>query len=81
MQGSPEDVILQRSCAAASSALVAFFDGRPAFAMAAVGGSAHNANKPNANMVTVAEQAIRYFKELHGDSRLGKVTREGPRFL
>jgi len=45
----------------------------------AAGGSAHNAKKPNANTVTEAEQAVRYFKELHGDLRLGEVTREKAR--
>ncbi|MHC2282907.1 integrase [Bradyrhizobium diazoefficiens] len=47
-----------------------------ALASWAAGGSAHNAKKPNANTVTEAEQAIRYFKELHGDLRLGEITRE-----
>lgn len=45
----------------------------------AAGGSAHNAKKPNANTVTEAEQAFRYFKELHGDLRLGEITREKAR--
>lgn len=45
----------------------------------AAGGSAHNAKKPNANTVTEAEQAVRYFKELHGDLRLGEITREKAR--
>jgi len=50
-----------------------------ALASWAAGGSAHNAKKPNANTVTEAEQAIRYFKELHGDLRLGEITRERAR--
>lgn len=45
----------------------------------AAGGSAHNAKKPNANTITEAEQAVRYFKELHGDLRLGEITREKAR--
>ncbi|MDF0498931.1 hypothetical protein [Bradyrhizobium yuanmingense] len=45
----------------------------------AAGGSAYNAKKPNANTVTEAEQAIRYVKELHGDLRLGEITREKAR--
>ena len=45
----------------------------------AAGGSAHHAKKPNANTVTEAEQAVRYFKELHGDLRLGEITREKAR--
>jgi integrase len=45
----------------------------------AAGGSAHNAKKPNANTVTEAEQAVRYFQELHGDLRLGEITREKAR--
>ncbi|WP_424627959.1 DUF6538 domain-containing protein [Bradyrhizobium sp. SYSU BS000235] len=44
-----------------------------ALASWAAGGSAHNAKKPNANTVTEAEQAVRYFKELHGDLRLGEI--------
>ncbi|SCB25869.1 hypothetical protein GA0061099_1003657 [Bradyrhizobium yuanmingense] len=50
-----------------------------ALASWAAGGSAHNAKRPNANTVTEAEQAIRYFKELHGDLRLGEITREKAR--
>lgn len=50
-----------------------------ALASWAAGGSAHNAKKPNANTVTEAEQAVRYFKELHGDLRLGAITREKAR--
>ncbi|MBB4261400.1 MULTISPECIES: site-specific integrase [unclassified Bradyrhizobium] len=50
-----------------------------ALASWAAGGSAHNTKKPNANTVTEAEQAIRYFKELHGDLRLGEITREKAR--
>lgn len=50
-----------------------------ALASWAAGGSAHNAKKPNANTVTEAEQAVRYFKELHGDLRLGEITREKAR--
>ncbi len=45
----------------------------------AAGGAAHNAKKPNANTITEAEQAVRYFKELHGDLRLGEITREKAR--
>jgi integrase len=41
----------------------------------AAGGVAQNAKKPNANTVTEAEQAVRYFQELHGDLRLGEITR------
>jgi integrase len=50
-----------------------------ALASWAAGGSAHNAKKPNANTVTEAEQAVRYFRELHGDLRLGEITREKAR--
>jgi integrase len=50
-----------------------------ALASWAAGGAAHNAKKPNANTVTEAEQAVRYFKELHGDLRLGEITREKAR--
>jgi hypothetical protein len=50
-----------------------------ALASWAAGGSAHNAKKPNANTVMEAAQAIRYFKELHGDLRLGEITREKAR--
>ncbi|WP_420135056.1 DUF6538 domain-containing protein [Rhodopseudomonas sp.] len=50
-----------------------------ALAAWAAGGSAHNAKKPNANTVTEAEQAVRYFRELHGDLRLGEMTREKAR--
>lgn len=50
-----------------------------ALAAWAAGGSAHNAKKPNANTITEAEQAVRYFKELHGDLRLGEITREKAR--
>lgn len=50
-----------------------------ALASWAAGGSAHNAKKPNANTITEAEQAVRYFKELHGDLRLGEITREKAR--
>ncbi|RTL76108.1 MAG: site-specific integrase [Bradyrhizobiaceae bacterium] len=45
----------------------------------AAGGSAHNAKKPNANTVKEAQQAVRYFKELHGDLRLGEIDREKAR--
>ncbi|WP_416194148.1 hypothetical protein [Nitrobacter sp. TKz-YC01] len=50
-----------------------------ALASWAAGGSAHNAKKPNSNTVTEAEQAVRYFTELHGDLRLGEITREKAR--
>jgi integrase len=50
-----------------------------ALASWAAGGSAHNAKKPNDNTVKEAQQAIRYFKELHGDLRLGEITREKAR--
>ena len=40
------------------------------------GGGAKGAKKPNANTVVEAEQVIRYFKELHGDLRVGDITRE-----
>ncbi|MBY0380950.1 MAG: site-specific integrase [Xanthobacteraceae bacterium] len=50
-----------------------------ALASWAAGGSGHNAKKPNANTITEAEQAVRYFKELHGDLRLGDITREKAR--
>ncbi|KYK46334.1 hypothetical protein A1D31_32745 [Bradyrhizobium liaoningense] len=50
-----------------------------ALASWAAGGSAHNAKKPNGNTVTEAEQAVRYFKELHGNLRLGEITREKAR--
>lgn len=50
-----------------------------ALASWAAGGAAHNAKKPNANTITEAEQAVRYFKELHGDLRLGEITREKAR--
>jgi len=50
-----------------------------ALASWAAGGSAHNSKKPNANTVTEAEQAVRYFKELHGDLRLGEISREKAR--
>lgn len=45
----------------------------------AAGGSAHNARKPNANTVKEAQQAVRYFKELHGDLSLGEIDREKAR--
>lgn len=45
----------------------------------AAGGSAHNAKKPNANTVKEAQQAVRYFKELHGDLPLGEIDREKAR--
>lgn len=50
-----------------------------ALALWAAGGSAQSAKKPNANTITEAEQAVRYFKELHGDLRLGEITREKAR--
>lgn len=50
-----------------------------ALASWAAGGSAHQAKKPNSNTVTEAEQAVRYFMELHGDLRLGEITREKAR--
>jgi integrase len=50
-----------------------------ALASWAAGGAAHNAKKPNANTITEAEQAVRYFKELHRDLRLGEITREKAR--
>lgn len=50
-----------------------------ALAAWAAGGVAHNAKKPNANTVTEAEQAVRYFQELHGDLQLGEITREKAR--
>lgn len=40
------------------------------------GAGAKGAKKPNANTIVEAEQAIRYFKELCGDLRLGGITRE-----
>jgi hypothetical protein len=40
------------------------------------GGGAKGAKRPNANTIVEAEQVIRYFKELHGDLRLGDITRE-----
>ncbi|BEV46449.1 site-specific integrase [Afipia carboxidovorans] len=45
----------------------------------AAGGSAHNAKKPNANTIKEAQQAVRYFKELHGDLPLGEIDREKAR--
>lgn len=50
-----------------------------ALALWAAGGAAQNAKRPNANTITEAEQAVRYFKELHGDLRLGEITREKAR--
>src|SRR5665213_2485320 len=43
------------------------------------GGGAKGAKKPNANTAIEAEQALRYFRELHGDMRLGEITRETAR--
>jgi integrase len=45
------------------------------------GGSAKGAKKPSSNTVVEAEQAVRYFKELTGDMRLGDITRETARKL
>ena len=39
------------------------------------GGTAAGARSPGANTITEAEQAVRYFIELHGDIRLGDITR------
>ena len=50
-----------------------------AFATWKAGGAAKGAKKPNANTIVEAEQAVRYFVELHGDMRLGDVTREKAR--
>ena len=50
-----------------------------AFASWSAGGTAHHAKRPNANTVTEAAQAVRYFQELHGDLRLGEITREKAR--
>ncbi|WP_165637956.1 site-specific integrase [Bradyrhizobium shewense] len=50
-----------------------------ALASWAGGGLAQNAKRPKANTITEAEQAVRYFKELHGDLRLGEITREKAR--
>ena len=50
-----------------------------ALAAWAAGAIAQNARKPNANTITEAEQAVRYFQELHGDLRLGEITREKAR--
>lgn len=47
-----------------------------AFERWCAGGGAKGAKKPNANTVVEAEQAVRYFKELCGDLRLGEITRE-----
>jgi hypothetical protein len=47
-----------------------------AFVAWKVGGSAKGARKPRANTALEADQAVRYFKELHGDLRLGEITRE-----
>jgi integrase len=43
------------------------------------GGSARGAKKPSARTVLEAEQAVRYFKDLNGDMRLGNVNRETAR--
>src|SRR5262249_10839143 len=43
------------------------------------GGAAKGAKKPNTNTVVEAEQAVRYFRELHGDVPLGEITREKAR--
>jgi integrase len=50
-----------------------------AFAAWKVGGSAKGAKKPRENTVLEAEQAVRYFTELHGDLRIGEITREKAR--
>lgn len=50
-----------------------------ALASWAAGGSAYNAKRPNPNTVIEAEQAVRCFMELHGDLRLGEITREKAR--
>lgn len=38
-------------------------------------GNAKGARKPGDNMIIEAEQAVRYFTELHGDMRLADITR------
>ncbi len=43
------------------------------------GGAAKGAKKPNTNTVVEADQAVRYFRELHGDLLLGEITREKAR--
>ena len=43
------------------------------------GGAAKGAKKPNHNTVIEAEQALRYFQELHGDMHLGDISREKAR--
>lgn len=50
-----------------------------AFSAWCEGDQAHNAKKPNNNSITEAKQAVRYFKELHGDLRLGEITRRKAR--
>ena len=45
------------------------------------GGAAKGAKKPNGNTVIEAEQAVRYFRELHGDIRVGDINREKAREL
>ena len=50
-----------------------------AFEVWKTGGSARGAKKPNVRTADEAEQAIRYFRELHGDMRLGDITREKAR--
>ncbi|WP_137045871.1 site-specific integrase [Pseudolabrys sp. FHR47] len=47
-----------------------------AFERWCAGGGAKGAKRPNSNTIVEAEQVIRYFKELHGDLRLGDITRE-----
>jgi integrase len=69
--------------ASAVHAPVARFESGPriseALALWSAGGSARNARKPNANTITEAAQAVRYFVELHGDLRVGEITREKAR--
>jgi len=43
------------------------------------GGAVKGGKRPKANTIIGAEQAVRYFKELHGDMRLGEITRETAR--
>jgi len=43
------------------------------------GSPARGAKKPSANTVREADHAVRRFKELHGDMRLGDITREKAR--
>lgn len=50
-----------------------------AFEIWKAGGAADGARKPGANTVVEAEQAVRYFIELHGDIAVGDITREKAR--